>query len=126
VLRISDPQYLREQQYGNSSNLEARIALHARFSLNPYGWYLEPIDFTLESGQAQLAGWFGTVELHRYRDGLVVTEVEPLVDYILSTVRLSQSDRRRANLRRFIQEQMELNGGTIDITKDSGIFIAGI
>lgn len=36
--RISDAQFLREQQYRDASNLNARIALHERFSTNKYGW----------------------------------------------------------------------------------------
>jgi ubiquinone/menaquinone biosynthesis C-methylase UbiE len=36
--RISDQTYLLTRQYQNASNLEARIALHARFSTNSYGW----------------------------------------------------------------------------------------
>ena len=64
------------------------------------GWYVEPIDFTLENGHAQLSAWFGRVERRLYIDSLVVTKVEPLVDYILSTVRLNPGDERRADLRR--------------------------
>jgi ubiquinone/menaquinone biosynthesis C-methylase UbiE len=30
---------LRDQQYKTADNLNARIALHARFSTNPYGWF---------------------------------------------------------------------------------------
>lgn len=30
--------FLKTEQYRNSQNLEARIALHVRFSQNPYGW----------------------------------------------------------------------------------------
>lgn len=37
--RASDQAYLREQQYRDSSKLNARIALHARFSTNTYGWF---------------------------------------------------------------------------------------
>jgi ubiquinone/menaquinone biosynthesis C-methylase UbiE len=37
--RISDQTYLLTRQYQNASNLEARIALHARFSTNSYGWF---------------------------------------------------------------------------------------
>jgi SAM-dependent methyltransferase len=88
------------------------------------GWYLEPIDFTLENGQAQLSDWFGAVELRRYANALVVTEVEPLVDYILSTVRLGLGEERRADLRSFIQAQMDNNSGAIRITTDAGLFIA--
>lgn len=33
-----DAEYLREQQYRDASNLEARIRLHALYSTNQYGW----------------------------------------------------------------------------------------
>jgi len=36
--RIADQHYLSSEQYRDSSNLQARIQLHARFSTNPYGW----------------------------------------------------------------------------------------
>ena len=39
------------------------------------GWYLEPIDFTLENGEVQLSDWFESIELRRYEDALVVSEV---------------------------------------------------
>jgi len=90
------------------------------------GWYQEPIDFTLENGQVQMSSWFRTIELRRYVDALVVTEVEPLVDYILSTVRLSLRQERRSDLSSFIRYQMKNNGGSIRITKDSGMFIAWV
>jgi SAM-dependent methyltransferase len=35
---ISDQNYLREDQYKHAGNLNARIALHERFSLNRVGW----------------------------------------------------------------------------------------
>ena len=38
--QISDQAYLLTRQYHNASNLEARIALHARFSVNTYDYYL--------------------------------------------------------------------------------------
>jgi SAM-dependent methyltransferase len=37
--RMSDQTYLLTKQYQNASNLEARIALHARFSTNTYDYY---------------------------------------------------------------------------------------
>ncbi len=37
--RIADQEYLLNKQYRNSSNLQARIDLHARFSTNTYGWF---------------------------------------------------------------------------------------
>ena len=35
----TDQTHLLQQQYQNASNLNARIALHVRFGLNPYGWH---------------------------------------------------------------------------------------
>ena len=35
----SDREYLRHNQYRNSSNLNARFNLHDRFSINKYGWH---------------------------------------------------------------------------------------
>jgi SAM-dependent methyltransferase len=35
---INDQTFLREQQYCDASNLNARLAIHQRFSANKYGW----------------------------------------------------------------------------------------
>ncbi len=35
---ISNPEFLKTDQYKSSHNLNARLALHARFSTNNYGW----------------------------------------------------------------------------------------
>lgn len=36
---VSDQTYLLQEQYRTATNLDARIALHARFSTNTYGWF---------------------------------------------------------------------------------------
>lgn len=36
--RFTDSNYLKNDQYRDSSNLDARAAIHQRFSTNPYGW----------------------------------------------------------------------------------------
>jgi len=36
--RFTDPQYLKTDQYKDSSNLDARVVIHQRFSTNSYGW----------------------------------------------------------------------------------------
>lgn len=36
--RFTNPDYLKTDQYRDSSNLDARAAIHQRFSTNPYGW----------------------------------------------------------------------------------------
>ena len=37
--RFTDQQYLKTDQYRDSSNLDARAEIHRRFSTNPYGWF---------------------------------------------------------------------------------------
>jgi ubiquinone/menaquinone biosynthesis C-methylase UbiE len=37
--KFTDSQYLKNDQYRDSSNLDARVILHQRFSTNPYGWF---------------------------------------------------------------------------------------
>lgn len=45
--RFTDPNYLKTSQYRDSSNLDARAALHQRFSTNPYGWQRWAFDHLL-------------------------------------------------------------------------------
>jgi ubiquinone/menaquinone biosynthesis C-methylase UbiE len=35
---FTDQQYLKGDQYKDSTNLDARVVIHQRFSTNPYGW----------------------------------------------------------------------------------------
>ena len=37
--KFTDQQYLKTDQYRDSTNLDARVVLHQRFSTNPYGWF---------------------------------------------------------------------------------------
>jgi ubiquinone/menaquinone biosynthesis C-methylase UbiE len=37
--KFTDPTYLQTDQYRNADNLNARIAIHERFSTNPQGWF---------------------------------------------------------------------------------------
>lgn len=39
VSKYTDPQYLKTEQYKDSTNLDARVMIHVRFSTNPYGWF---------------------------------------------------------------------------------------
>jgi ubiquinone/menaquinone biosynthesis C-methylase UbiE len=47
--RFTDQNYLTQDQYKDSSNLDARIAIHQRFSTNLQGWYHWVFDTLLES-----------------------------------------------------------------------------
>ena len=80
--------------------------------------------FTLENGLEQLKSVFPKVTLSRYEDSLSVTEVEPIMAYIRSSMRsteLSEDElaRVRMNLENEIKEM-----GSIFITKDAGLFEA--
>ena len=46
--KFTDPNYLKGEQYKDSSNLDARVAIHQRFSTNPYGWHPWVFDHLLK------------------------------------------------------------------------------
>ncbi|HKI53048.1 MAG TPA: hypothetical protein VJ987_02910, partial [Anaerolineales bacterium] len=37
--KFTDQNYLKTDQYKDSTNLNARVELHNRFSTNQYGWF---------------------------------------------------------------------------------------
>ncbi|HET7087516.1 MAG TPA: hypothetical protein VFL17_02585 [Anaerolineae bacterium] len=76
----------------------------------------------LENGAAQVAAWFGDVEVRRYPDTLVVTDENALLDYIfsLSTV-FNLPGQRKADLVQFVKKRFATQGGVFTITKDAGI-----
>ncbi len=39
MAKFNDQQYLKSDQYRDSSNLDARLVIHQRFSTNSYGWF---------------------------------------------------------------------------------------
>jgi SAM-dependent methyltransferase len=81
--------------------------------------------FLLENGEAQLADRFADIRISRYPDALVVTKVQPLVEYILSGTRSSSAidGVKLAALTDRLERRLALEGA-IYITKDSGIFTA--
>ena len=82
------------------------------------------IPFTLENGAEQLKSAFSEVQMRRYPDELRITDADVLADYALSGMRLGLQKDRRDEFARFIQQEMQANGGLITIQKDSGIFLA--
>jgi SAM-dependent methyltransferase len=78
--------------------------------------------FTLESGAAELAGVFAQVTLGRYDDGLVVTEAAPLVAYLASELRYTAADQAR--IAATVDRELAARGGTLHISKSSGLFTA--
>jgi SAM-dependent methyltransferase len=83
------------------------------------------VGFSLENGREQLSRRFGDVRLLRREDSLFVTEVRPLLDYLLSgtAAHAAGGDGRVAALSGVLERELASRGG-IRITKDTGMFAA--
>jgi ubiquinone/menaquinone biosynthesis C-methylase UbiE len=80
--------------------------------------------FTLENGPDQLKPFFPNVTVSRYKDNLLVTELEPLVAYLRSGVRAGElSEDEFAKLESDLKKELK-EKGKIFIQKDSGMFEA--
>lgn len=85
---------------------------------------LFPLPFTLESGLAELRPYFRQVEMRRYEDNLRITEIEPLIAYIHSSIRGKEfSQAKLAELRSNLERELKSNGVLL-VGKDSGLFEA--
>jgi hypothetical protein len=80
--------------------------------------------FTLENGLEQLQPFFAQVTMKRYDDNLQVTEVEPILDYIRSSIHVSElSEESLLEIRNDLEIELKQKG-SIFIRKDSGLFEA--
>ena len=79
--------------------------------------------FELETGGDELAAWFHEVEVRRNGGELIVTEVEPLVDYVQSTIGMRLDDDEVLAFRQVAQKQIS-DCGAIRITTSAGMFVA--
>jgi len=80
--------------------------------------------FTLESGLEQLRLVFSNVTMSRYEDNLHVTEIEPIMAYIHSSMRATElSEEELANVQRDLEKEL-MEKGRVFISKDSGLFEA--
>jgi len=85
--------------------------------------------FSLENGAAHLSPWFAAIELRHYQDGLAVTEVAALVDYVFSMMTFTSAQFNdpavaRAAFTDYVAAQMAHQGGVFAIQKATGLFIA--
>ncbi len=51
--------------------------------------------FGLENGPGELSRWFAEVEILSYEDSFLITEAQPLIDYVASTQRLNEAELAR-------------------------------
>ncbi len=80
--------------------------------------------FILENGLEQLTPFFSEVRLSRYEDNLQVTELEPIMAYIRSGIRVAElSEEELVNLKQHLEKELQ-EKGMIFIAKDSGLFEA--
>jgi ubiquinone/menaquinone biosynthesis C-methylase UbiE len=87
-------------------------------------WESFVVPFTLENGQEQLKTYFSEVSVSRYEDSLEITEIEPIMAYIRSGVRVSElSEDELVKLQHDLENELK-EKGKIFITKDSGLFEA--
>lgn len=80
--------------------------------------------FNLEHGGEDLARWFSHVTVRTIDDGLLVTETEPLIAFILSVpVQSFMTDEKLQQLRESIDRDIKMYGA-VRITKSTGLFEA--
>jgi len=79
--------------------------------------------FSLENGHKLLSPWFSQVDMRRYQDGLVITEVEPLLAWARSWAQAFFPGLEFKAFLRFLEQEM-ITRGAIQVTKDPGIFVA--
>jgi SAM-dependent methyltransferase len=87
----------------------------------PLLWESLSDSFIIENGHEQLAGYFAHVIFHRYEDTLVVTEAEPLVNYVRSTAIGTYFDGEKFT--RFVEQELR-EQGPLSIRIDTGLFEA--
>jgi SAM-dependent methyltransferase len=108
-------QEVREFVVSFDPSLAARWDIASPASLN---------GFRIENGNQELSAYFSNVILHLYEDGLIVTEAEPLVAYILSTLFGKNLIADRVEqFTQVIKEEIARNRA-IHITKETGLFEA--
>ncbi len=78
--------------------------------------------FGLDNGEEALSAFFPSVELLRYDDSLLVTEMRPLSEYIYSCHgnQMEYLSSRKEEFEAFLQKKIGRKG--LHITKDSGMF----
>ena len=111
---------------GRNHNREMGRMLRVLFPERPDDdYHRSGIGFGLENGGEQLSRWFGGVRLLRREDSLFVTEVGPLVDYLLSgtAARAAGHGGDVRALTRSLEQEVAARGG-VRVTKDTGMFVA--
>ena len=111
---------------GRDHNREMGRMLRILFPARPDDDYHQAgIGFSLENGAKQLSRRFGSVSCRRREDSLFVTDIRPLVDYLLSGTAAHSAGHEGdvAGLTELLGRELASHGG-IHVTKDAGMFVA--
>ena len=111
---------------GCNHNREMGRMLRVLFPARPDDHYYQThVGFSLENGREQLSRGFASVRLLRREDSLWVTEVRPLLDYLLSgtAAHAAGRDGEVAALAKVLERELASRGG-IRVAKDTGMFEA--
>ncbi|HMK53600.1 MAG TPA: class I SAM-dependent methyltransferase [Methanobacteriaceae archaeon] len=123
VLKIDGAFYATTFGIDNMKELNDLVANYDSkiyYSLEPFARA-----FGLENGEEQLSEYFKEIKIIKYLDSLEITEPGPLVDYLFSfgNVKEAITGQRIEEFWNYIANILEKEE-KIEITKDTGIFIA--
>ncbi len=85
--------------------------------------------FGLENGKGQLNEYFSKVNLKLFEGGLEITEVQPVIDYLLSANKNSKeilTGDMLSEFKNYLEAELHQKNGKIFITKETGLFEAQI
>jgi ubiquinone/menaquinone biosynthesis C-methylase UbiE len=86
--------------------------------------FTDEISLNLQNGSQLLQRYFSFVEKHVYKDILAVTNTQDLMDWLESTISISgYSEKEIIGLNEYF-ETIRRSEGTINIPKESGLFIS--
>ena len=123
IRRVLKPEGRFYTSTGGEQSLCELRNLVCKFDAGLAAWGRGGDSFTLENGMAQLSHQFTKVRLYRYENALEVTEVAPLVDYILSG-RVHFSTEKQAEFKEFVAREMEACAGVFHVTIEAGLFVS--
>jgi ubiquinone/menaquinone biosynthesis C-methylase UbiE len=81
------------------------------------------VRFGLETGYEQLRKVFDSVELRRYETSLRITEVQPVIDYLVGFARFRQNPERLSAIAAILGKEITARG-EITVSTDLGVLIA--
>lgn len=80
--------------------------------------------FSLQNGVELLSKYFGDVKSYNYEDSLHITETQDLIDWMKSTIAISNYSESDFDKLYDYLENIRIKQGAIDIPKELGLFVS--